>query len=137
MSFGYSVGDIIAVSQLAIKVCLAYRDGPENHRQISEEVEALQLLIDDATRCFENTTLGSDVCKRGQKAMKGCQSVLEELYSLIDKYKDQARTNVINRVKISYEDFAKLRARLTTNALLLTSFIDRFVIPALPFGVLC
>ena len=35
MSFGYGVGDIIAVSRLALKVYSAYKDAPDDYR--SEE----------------------------------------------------------------------------------------------------
>jgi hypothetical protein len=39
MSFGFSIGDIIAVSQLANKVRRGFVDAPDQYRAISDERE--------------------------------------------------------------------------------------------------
>ena len=137
MNFGFGVGDILTISELAVKVYTAYKDGPENHRHISEEVEALQILIDGAEQYFTSTIMSSHVRDKGQKALKGCQSVLEDLYSLIEKYKSPASTSIFKRVKLGTEDLTKLRARLTTNAVLLDSFLNRCDIFTSLYGILC
>ena len=129
MSLGYSVGDFIAISQLAIKVYTAYKDAPDIYGNISDEVAGLQILIDKAEQHFKSATISSNDHRNGQKILKGCQSVLEDLNSLIEKYKSLASTNkrlVFKRVKLGIEDIATLRARLTSNATLLSSFIRRF-----------
>ena len=129
MSLGYSVGDFIAISQLAIKVYTAYKDAPDIYGNISDEVAGLQVLVDRVERHFQSTTISSNDRRNGQKVLKGCQSVLEDLNSLVEKYKRLASTNkrlVFKRVKLGMEDIATLRARLTSNATLLSSFIQRF-----------
>ena len=52
MSFGlgWGVGDILAISGLAVKVYTAYKDAPDDYRHISDEVESLQAIIDKAVR---------------------------------------------------------------------------------------
>ena len=135
MSFGYGGGDIIAISALAIKVYTAYKDAPDDYRYIAEEVIALQILIDKVSQHFKSTTIGSSDCDDGQKVLKGCQSVLEDLNSLIEKYKVLASTNkrqVFKRVKLGKEDIATLRQRLISNTGLLNGFVRRFVILAIP-----
>ena len=129
MSLGYSVGDVFAISQLALKVYTAYKDAPDIYEHIADEVAGLQVLIDQVEQQFKNTTISSNNRRDGQKILKGCQSVLEGLNSLIEKYKSLASTNkrlVFKRVKLGMEDIATLRARLISNTTLLSSFIQRF-----------
>ena len=129
MSFGWGVGDIIAISQLAVKVYTAYNDAPDDYKHIAEEVDSLQSTINKAVKHFESSTLSESDRLEGQKVLKSCQSVLGDLNSLIEKYKSLAspRTSqVFKRVKLGSEDITTLRARLGTNATLLSSFIGRF-----------
>ena len=128
MSFGFGVGDFMAVSTLAATVYMAYKDAPINYKHIAEEVKSLQGLIDKAAQHFEGTTLSHADHQHGQEALKGCQSVLEDLNAFIEEYKSIASNNkrlVFKRVKLGTEDIATLRARLTSNATLLSSFIRR------------
>ena len=129
MSFGWGVGDILAISELAIKVYTAYKDAPEDYRHISEEVVALQILIDKAAQHFESTTLSSHDRHNGLKVVKGCQSVLEDLDFLIEKYQSLASSNkrlVFKRIKLGREDITALRGRLISNTVLLSGFVRRF-----------
>ena len=129
MSLGYSVGDVIAISQLAIKVYTAYKDAPDIYGHIADEVAGLQVLIDKVEQHFKSAAISSNDRHNGQKVLKGCQSILEDLSSLIEKYKSLASTNkrlVFKRVKLGMEDIATLRARLISNTTLLSSFIRRF-----------
>ena len=129
MSFGYSVGDFIAISQLAIKVYTAYKDAPDIYGNISDEVAGLQVLIDKVEQQFQSTTISSNDRRNGQKILKGCQSVLEDLNSRVEKYKSLASTNkklFFKRVKLGMEDIPTLRARLISNTTLLSSFLRRF-----------
>ena len=126
---GWGVGDIITISGLAYKVYTAYKDAPDNYRHISDEVEALQTLVDKVAEYFQSTTISSSDHDNGQKILKGCQSVLEDLNTLIEKYKSRVSTNksvVFTRVKLGLEDIATLQARLTTNTVRLNGFIQRF-----------
>ena len=123
------VGDIIAISQLAVKVYAAYKDAPKNYQHISEEVMSLQILINKAIQCFESTDLSGSDQQLGQGVLKGCQSVLEDLSSLIEKYNSLTSANssqALKRVKLGTEDIATLRARLISNTGLLNGFIQRF-----------
>lgn len=134
MSFGWGVGDIIAISELAVKVYTAYKGAPDDYKHIAEEAKSLQVIIDGAVQHFGSTTLSDNDRQGGQEVLKGCQSVLGDLNSLIEKYNSLAATNasqIFKRVKLGTEDIATLRARLTSNATLLSSFIRRFIFPLL------
>ena len=127
--FGWGVGDIVAIAKLAAKVYTAYKDAPDEYKHIAEEVDSLQGMINKAVHYFESTALSDHDRQQGQSALRGCQSVLEDLISLIEKYKSLASTNtsqILQRVKLGTEDITALRARLTSNALLLNGFNQRF-----------
>ena len=145
MSFGYGVGDIMAVSRLALKVYSAYKDAPDDYRNIADEVKSLHIIIEEATRHFdESTTLSTKKQQGGKEVLEGCQNVLKDLDALIEKYNALGPANlpegqghatrllananasqVFRRIKLGTEDIVTLRARLTSNTLLLNSFIQR------------
>ena len=135
------MGDTMAVSRLALKVYTAYKDAPGDYRNISDEVESLHIIIKKAAQHFESTTLSDNSRQEGQKVLKGCKNVLEDLDTLIEKYNNLASSStspstrqVLQRFKLGAsqvfgtEDIATLRARLTSNITLLNGFIQRFAI---------
>ena len=128
MSFGFGVGDIMAISGLALQVYTAYKDAPDDYRNISDEVNSLRIIINKAARHFESITLSSQIQQEGKEVLEGCQNVLKDLDALIKKYNALASANtsqVFRRIKLGTEDIVTLRARLTSNIVLLNSFIQR------------
>ena len=134
MSFGFGAGDIMAISKLASKVYTAYtayKDAPSDYKHVAEEVKSLQIIINTAAQHFESPALSDNNRQDGQEVLKGCQSILEDLNSLIDKYNSLApnstnKSQAFQRVMLGMEDIATLRARLISNTTLLSSFIRRF-----------
>ena len=129
------MGDIMAISGLAVKVYTAYKDAPDDYRTISDEVVSLHIIINKAARHF--TTLSHDKQQEGQKILKGCENVLKELDSLIVKYDGLDSANIFQRVKFGGKDIATLRERLVLNTGLLNSFIQRFVFLLLLLSISC
>ena len=132
------MGDIITISGLAAQVYAAFKDAPDEYRHILDEVESLQIIINKAARHFTSTssTLSYNNQREGQTMLKGCQNVLEDLNSLIEKYNSVTSPNtsasqVLKRVKLGTEDIATLRARLISNTSLLNGFIQRLDTPAI------
>ena len=127
---GWGVGDIIAISKLVAKLITAYKDAPNDYKNITEELNSLQGMIDKAAEHYKSPALSDKDRQVGQNALKGCQSVVEDLNSLYEKYKSLALEGggpVFTRVQLgTTENIADLRARLTSNATLLSSFIRRF-----------
>ena len=128
---------VVALSQLAAKVYAAYKDAPDDSRQISEEVMSLQVLIDMAGQYFQRTTFGDNTRQLGHEVYKSCYSVLEDLGSLIEKYHSLSSVSIsqsLNRVKLGEEDCTTLRARLISSTNLLSGFIQGFDIPTTPYS---
>lgn len=135
MSYGYGVGDFLAVSTLALRVYKAYKDAPGDYRHISEEVKSLHIMIEEGVHHLESTTLSCSQQQKGNEILQGCHSVLEDLSAFINKYKSLVFANkhqVVTRVKLGMEDMTTLRTRLISNTILLNGFIQRFVGP--PMG---
>ena len=139
MNFGVDAGDILTISQLAVKVSTAYKGAPDNYKHIAEEVEELLVLIDGVDEDFKNITVDSDDYHQGQQILKSCQCVLEDLEALIEKYKSLASPNerpVFQKVKLGSADIATLRARLVSNTVSLNSFIQRFDISTITLYIM-
>ena len=129
MSFGYGVSDFVTISTLATKVIKAYKDAPKEYKGVTEDLASLQVAINSAEKCFKINPLDDGDRLDSETVLRGCQSVLEELNSLSEKYKSLDSMNrrlVFRRVKLATEDIATLRARLTSNVALLSCFIQRF-----------
>ena len=135
MSFGYGVGSVLTVSGLAWRVYTAYKGAPADYRHIAHEVKSLHIIIKKAEKHFKSTTLSSDSQQEGQDILEGCQNVLKDLEVLIVKYNNLASgssTQALQRIKLgTTENIATLRARLTLNTTLLSSFIQRFDTPSM------
>ena len=139
---GLDAGSFISISALAINVYAAYKDTPDDHRNISEEVAALQILIDKAAKHFKGAAISSDDCHDGRRILKGCYTVLQDLHSLIKKHKRLASSNerlVLTGVPLGREDITALQGRLISSTVLLNGFVRRFVVPdiLLPWSPIC
>lgn len=137
MSLGCSVGDIMAISGLAIKVYPAYNDASGAYRNSSNEVKSLHIIINKTVKHFESTTLSEGNRQEDQEVLEGCRNVPENLNALIIKYNSIASASIsqiIWKIKLGTEDIATLRARLTLNITLLNSFNPRFDIPTITIG---
>ena len=130
----------MAVSRLALKVYTAYKDAPDDYRNIADEVNSLHIIINEATQHFESTTLSNKKQQGGTKILEGCQNVLKDLDALIEKYNALAPANantsqVFRRIRLGTEDIVTLRARLTSNTTLLNSFIQRLDIATITINI--
>lgn len=131
MSF---TGDIIAISGLAVRVYIAYKDAPDDYRYILKEVTTFQFFIEKVAQHMKNATISIDHSHDGQRVLKGCQSVLQDLYALIEKHKSLASINkglVLKGVKVGKEDITSLHEQLISKTGLLNSFTRRFVVQSI------
>ena len=57
MSFEFIVGDIMAISGLAMQVYTAYEDASDDYENIPDEVKSLHIIINSAAQHFQSATL--------------------------------------------------------------------------------
>jgi hypothetical protein len=125
MSFGFSISDFITVGNLAWQVYKSCKDAPESFKNISQEVLSLHAVLKEV----EETFLGHPLPQSKEAALAmiagGCQDVLQDLQSLILKYESLGSNTkrTWDRMRWHVDDITELRARLTSNTVLLTTFI--------------
>ena len=128
MSFGFAVGDFLAVSKLALKVYNIYKDAPNEFRSISDEVKSLHIIFEEHKGKFRDTNLCSEDKERLRQVLQGCSNVLKDLDKLMSQYKRLGTPQgswVMNILKWDPGNVATLRARLTSNTSMLNTFVTR------------
>jgi hypothetical protein len=125
MSFGYSVGDFIAVGVLAWDVYKSCKGAPESFGNISSEVLSLHAVLKEAEETVFARHLSLQKRERLKAVGDGCYRVLEDLQTLVKKYESLGTQSkrTWDRLKWGTEDIAELRSRLTSNGVLLTACI--------------
>lgn len=125
MSFGYSIGDAVAGGQLAWTVYKSCRDAPESFKNISLEVLSLHAVLKEIEETLSEHPPPASKQDGLAAVTAGCSSVLQDLQALVQKHESLASKSkhTWDRVKWGSNDIAELRARLTSNTVLLTAYM--------------
>ncbi|KAI9808039.1 MAG: hypothetical protein M1827_007545 [Pycnora praestabilis] len=111
MSFGYSVGDFIAVCELAKKVRKRFVDSPKQFRAISDEVKSLSNVLRD----FEDVLPERDLIEAEGRPIHS--------YSRMPPVGFGNRSRKFwEKLEWEAEDVRDLRSRITSNTTLLNAF---------------
>ena len=124
MSFGYSVGDILAVGQLCWRVYKKCKDSPGNYAELASEVGALHNVMKETEELLSQQALTT---KQGNKLLacrQGCESVLKDLDGLLVKYESLGTNSrrTFDRMGFGMQDMNSIRLRLISNTSLLDAF---------------
>ena len=123
MSFGFGVGDFLTAAQLAWKVYSACQSAPSQFKALSDEVEALHIVLESIKKVVLGAGLDASNVNDLNRVSRGCITVLTELEALMKKYKSLGTNRrKWDRLRWGQEDIDVLRARLTSNVSLLTAF---------------
>ena len=138
MSFGYSVGDLIAVVQIANKIRRRFVDSPAQFQAISDEVKGLSNVLRDLDDIIPDRSLSQEQVVDLQDNLHACKSLLNDLDIILDKYQilDESGPRTLNaksrriwkRLKWEPADIKELRARLASNVCLLNAFLGSIAI---------
>lgn len=125
MSFGYGVGDCLAVATLAWQVYKSCRDAPESFSNIQIEVLSLHAVLKEVEESLPDQQLTTSRQHSLATISQGCEAVLRDLKALIDRYESLGSKSkrTWDRMKWSSTEVAELRARLTSNTVLLIAFM--------------
>ena len=130
MSFGFGVGDFLAVGKLVLDVYRAYADAPEQFHDFSQEILSLHIVIQQVEDQLDIPGSGG-VASLGAKAKNdveilcgGLQAIMKELGDLLKKYQSLSENHSISfdRLRWGQEDLVRLRDKLRSNLALLTTF---------------
>ena len=126
MSFGFGVGDFLAVGRLVWDVYRAYADAPEQFRNVSQEILSLHVVFGKVEDQLHNQ--GYALSAKDMDDLKilynGLKTVMEELDALLNRYQSLSGNRIISfgRLKWGQEDLIGLRDKLRSNVTLLTVF---------------
>jgi hypothetical protein len=125
MSCGHSIGDFIAIGTLAWNLYKSCKAAPESFGVISLEVLSLHAVLKEAEEIVSAQPLSATKQERLKEVGDGCYCVLKDLDNLVQKYRSfgTQTKRTWERMGWGAEDIAELRARLTSNTGLLTTWI--------------
>ncbi|KFY05410.1 hypothetical protein V491_09146, partial [Pseudogymnoascus sp. VKM F-3775] len=88
MSFGFSVGDFIAVAELANKIRERFVGSPGQFQAIATEVRGLSIVLQDVKIDLSQRELTSHQQTNLDVIMQGCGDLLKELEITLDKFQE-------------------------------------------------
>ena len=120
MSFGYGVGDVIAVGTLALRLYVSYRDGPSEYRELTRELLSLHTTLDQLRTDMEDPDSILARCTPRKLAklkdiVGRCHEALEELDTIYEKYNrlEGAKKKISwKRLKFGKENIDGIRHKL-------------------------
>ncbi|KAB8304031.1 hypothetical protein EYC80_005377 [Monilinia laxa] len=131
MSFGFGIGDILAVIELAQKIRKEFSDAPSQYRAISDDVRSLRIVLQDIEDELSVPDLESKQKNQLKEIVDGCCNVLESLQQTLNKY-DKLESDhlgvgkkmkiIWKRIQWDQKDINELRCRIMTNVTLLNKF---------------
>ena len=123
--YGFGVGDFVAVSTLAWNVYKSCKAAPGSFSNISNEVLSLHAVLKEADETIFRSPLPPERQARLKTVGNGCQRVLSDLQTLVDRYENLGTQSkkTWDRMKWGAEDIFEIRSRLISNTTMLTAFI--------------
>lgn len=118
MNFGFSIGDIIALSALAWRCYKCCRDSSDEFQRISGEVSNLKAVLDETKEAVEeNQPLSPTREQRLRSAIEECGKALKDLEKILGSYESMSTQNqrVWDRLNFGLKDIAELRIRLISH----------------------
>ncbi len=124
MSFGFSVGDFVAIPALAWKVWKTCKEAPDDFKDLAGEVHSLHRVlkgVEDHVLKYppEDKQMGGL-----EVVAKGCEDVLKDLQKALKGYESLGTPSqrTWDRVTWGLNEITKIRERLVSNVTLLTAF---------------
>lgn len=133
MSFGFGVGDFLAVAKLANDIWQKLHDSVDQFSAIRNEVAGLSSLLDEVSKTVPKHNLAPKQAQGLAASGNACRSVLEDLQKLVDKYggfNNEARGFTANirkatsKLKWDQDDARDLRARITSTITVLRALSE-------------
>ncbi|ETS85826.1 hypothetical protein PFICI_03851 [Pestalotiopsis fici W106-1] len=131
MSFGFGVGDFLAVIKLASDIRKDFADAPEQFQQINAEIRNLVIVLGDVDVSLAAHDVSEDQNNNLKEIRESCRGVLEDSRKELSKYLSldskggslhERTKRVWKRVKWEPDDIRDLRHRITANIVALNSF---------------
>ena len=129
MSFGFGVGDFLAVGQLCWKVYKSCKDSSGSYEELSSEVGALHNVIRETEELLSQQGLTTKQGVKLTTSRQGCEDVLKDLDGLLVKYESLGTNSrrTFDRMGFGMQDMTSIRSRLIANVTMLDAFNNTYV----------
>ncbi|CAL8584768.1 hypothetical protein XPA_010354 [Xanthoria parietina] len=126
MSFGFAVGDFIAVGTLAWNVYKAAKDAPESFQKVHHDVLSLHAVLKEAGEIIFDPPLSPQRQQNLQTIADGCTSVLGDLQALVMRYEEMGTQGKLTWKRLGWgsENIVEYRLRITSSVTMLNTFIS-------------
>ena len=133
MSFGYSVGDFLAIAKLAHDIWQKLHDSVGQFANLRDEVKGYSSLLDSVSKTVSNQHLAPEQAEGLDASARACRNVLEDLQKLVDKYRrltNEAHGLAANvrqkakKLQWDQDDARDLRARITSTTTVLRGLCE-------------
>ncbi|CAG8373201.1 unnamed protein product [Penicillium salamii] len=125
MSFGFGVGDFLAVLKLANTIRKQFKDAPSQFKSISDDVKLLSNVLRDIEDDDPNETLKDPQKDQLNDISRSCTGILSELHAIINKHQSLDKSaqpsikkvgdRVWKRFNWDQKEISDFRQRLSTN----------------------
>ena len=133
MSFGFAVGDFLAVAKLANGIWQKLHESIGQFADIRDEVKGYSSLLYSVSKTVSSQNLAPEQAEGLDASARACRSVLEDLQKLVDKYRrltNEAHGLTANvrqkakKLQWDQDDARDLRARITSTAIVLRGLCE-------------
>ncbi|RSL70100.1 hypothetical protein CEP53_002017 [Fusarium sp. AF-6] len=134
MSFGFGIGDFLAVVQLAHKIRKDFNGAPSQFKSLSDETKLLSIVLQDVDVKVDESDLTPQQESNLEQAMSTCEAVLHDLQLVCDKFSDletekgQSRRSirrVWKKLKWEPDEARELRERISSSIAMLTTLLNQ------------
>lgn len=124
MSFGFGVGDFIAVGELCWKSYKRVKESPGNYKELASEVSGLFAVIEETKELLSQQEITAAQQAKLLPCKDGCEGVLNDLNGLLTKYESLGTKSqrTFDRMGMGLEDMTAIRLRLISNVSMLDAF---------------
>ncbi len=135
MSFGFSVGDFVAVGNLCWTVYKRCKDSSGNYKELSNEVGALHNVIKETEELLSQQQLSPEQKSKLDLSRSGCEGILQDLDKLLAKYEGLGTKSqrTFDRMGFGMQNMNSIRTRLISNVTLLDTFNNVYNQPIYQF----
>jgi hypothetical protein len=130
MNFGFSIGDFLAVGQLAWQLYRKCKAAPSDFKAISSQLISLHIVIKDVNETIEEWALPEAKKSYLLQIGEDSKDTLNELDQLLKKYSGlgMKSSRTLDRLKYPRAHIEELRARIESYINILTSFKTSLVL---------